>query len=91
MKDKTLGGALYFATFIDDFSRKLCCFALKTKDQVFKIFKNFHVSVERGIGRKLKFICADNDGEYQGHFVQREHGIRLERSVSKTLSIQCCG
>ena len=56
MKDKTLGGALYFATFIDNFSRKLWCFALKTKDQVFEIFMSFHVSVERETGRKLKCI-----------------------------------
>ncbi|KAG8377494.1 hypothetical protein BUALT_Bualt08G0038700 [Buddleja alternifolia] len=32
-KDKTLGGVVYFVTFIDDFSRKVWCFALKSKDQ----------------------------------------------------------
>ena len=86
MKDRTLGVALYFATFINEFSRKLWCFALKTKDQVFEIFRNFHVSVERETGRKLKCIRADNGGEYQGQFEEycHEHGIRLERSVPKT-------
>ena len=53
MEDKTLRGALYFATFIDDFSRKLWCFALRTNGQVFEIFRNFHVSVERETREKL--------------------------------------
>ena len=56
MKDKTPGRALYFATFIADFSRKLWCSALKTKYQVIEIFKIFHVSVERETGRKLNCI-----------------------------------
>ena len=32
MKTKTLGGALYFVTFIDDCSRKLWVYVLKTND-----------------------------------------------------------
>ena len=44
--------------------------ALKTKDQVFEIFKNFHVSVKRETGIKLKHIRADKGGEYQGQFEQ---------------------
>ena len=38
MKTKTLGGALYFVTFIDDCSRKLWVYVLKTKDQVLGVF-----------------------------------------------------
>ena len=34
MKTKTLGGSLYFVTFIDDHSRKIWVYTLKTKDQV---------------------------------------------------------
>ena len=88
MKDRTLGGALYFAAFIDDFSRKLWYFTLKTKDQVFDIFRNFHVSVERETGRKLKCVCANNGGEYQGQFEEycHEHGIRLREVSRKHLS-----
>ena len=39
MKTKTLGGALYFVTFIDDCSRKLWVYVLKTKYQVLGVFK----------------------------------------------------
>lgn len=34
----THGGAKYFLTFIDDFSRKLWVYMLKTKDEVFNRF-----------------------------------------------------
>ena len=47
MKDKSLGGAVYFVTFIDDFARKVWCFVLKFKDQVLNVFKDFHSKVER--------------------------------------------
>ena len=47
LKVKSFSGALYFVTFIDDCSRKLRVYALKTKDQVLEKFKEFHVLVER--------------------------------------------
>ena len=68
MKTKTLGGALYFVTFIDDCSRKLWVYVLKTKDQVLGVFKQFQASVERETGKKLKCIRTDNGGEYCGPF-----------------------
>jgi hypothetical protein len=43
----TLGGNRYFVTFIDDASRKVWVYLLKTKDQVFDIFQQFHAMVER--------------------------------------------
>ena len=47
MQSNTLGGALYYVTFIDDHSRKMWAYALKSKDQVLDVFKDFHVKVER--------------------------------------------
>ena len=41
-----ISGALYFVTFIDDFFRKVWAYALKTKDQVINVFKEFHARVE---------------------------------------------
>ena len=66
MKTKTLGGALYFVTFVDDLLRKLWIYVLKTKDYVLGVFKQFQASVERETGKKLKCICTDNGGEYCG-------------------------
>ena len=43
-------------------------FALKTKDQVLDSFKELHVRLERETGRKLKYVRANNGGEYKGPF-----------------------
>ena len=86
LKVKSIGGALYFVTFTDDYSRKLWVRTLKTKDQVFNVFKEFHVSVERETGKKLKFIRTDNGGEYFGSFNAycQEHGIKHQKTPPKT-------
>ncbi|KAA0040427.1 Retrovirus-related Pol polyprotein from transposon TNT 1-94 [Cucumis melo var. makuwa] len=83
MKTKSLGGALYFVTFTDDHSRKIWVYTLKTKDQV---FKQFHASVERETGEKLKCIRTDNGGEYCGPFDEycRNHGIRHQKTPPKS-------
>ena len=82
MKTKTLGGSLYFVTFIDDHSRKIWVYTLKTKDQVLDVFKQFHALVERQSGEKLKCIRTDNGGEYSGPFDEycRQHGIRHQKT-----------
>ena len=46
MQTRTVGGALYFVTFIDDHSRKVWGFSLKTKDQVLNVFKEIHAKLE---------------------------------------------
>ncbi|GAA0139540.1 hypothetical protein LIER_01062 [Lithospermum erythrorhizon] len=86
MKTRTLGGCSYFVTFIDDYSRKLWVYPLKTKNQVYEIFKQFHMMVEREMGESLKCIRTDNGGEYIGEFDQycKMHDIRHEQSVPKT-------
>ena len=37
---------------------------LKTKDQLLKHFKKFHVMAEREKVKPLKCLCTDNGGEY---------------------------
>ncbi|GMP79351.1 hypothetical protein CsSME_00034932 [Camellia sinensis var. sinensis] len=56
LKVRTHSGALYFVTFIDDYSRKVWAFLLKAKDQVLEVFKHFQAMVERETGQKLKCI-----------------------------------
>ena len=65
---KSHAGSQYFVMFIDDHGRKLWVSQLKTKDQVLSVFKEFHTTVERETGRKLKAVRADNGGEYRGQF-----------------------
>ena len=86
MKVKSLGGSFYFVTFIDDHSRKVWAYTLKTKDQVLSVFKYFQAQVERETGRKLKCVRSDNGGEYLGPFDEycNSLGIRHQRTVKKT-------
>ncbi|KAL4311654.1 hypothetical protein GQ457_01G013270 [Hibiscus cannabinus] len=77
IKVRSHGGALYFVTFIDGYSRKLWVYTLKSKDQVFETFKQFQASVERETGKKLKCIRTDNGGEYRGSF--HEYYAKLPR------------
>ncbi|RDX90960.1 hypothetical protein CR513_27125, partial [Mucuna pruriens] len=52
LKVKSFSCALYFVTFIDDCSKKLWVYTLKSKDQVLEKFKHFQDLVERQSGKK---------------------------------------
>jgi len=54
MKTQSLGGAMYFVTFINDFSRKIWVYFLKNKSDVFAVFKQFKVTVENESGERIK-------------------------------------
>ncbi|XP_048323873.2 retrovirus-related Pol polyprotein from transposon TNT 1-94 [Ziziphus jujuba] len=87
MEVESLGGNKYFLTFIDDASRKVWVYFLKTKDQVLDYFKLFHTMVERETGKKLKCLRSDNGGEYTSKEFDaycRRHGIRHEKTVPRT-------
>ena len=84
---ESLGGYKYFVTFIDDASRKTWVYLLKSKDQVFQNFQQFHAMVERETGKPLKCLRTDNGGEYISHEFKEycsKHGIRHEKTVPGT-------
>jgi len=60
----SLGGHLFYITFIDDFSRKTWIYYLKHKDEAFDLLKNFKSLVKNQIGKKIKIFRSDNGGEY---------------------------
>ena len=64
MPNLSLGGASYFMTFIDDYSRKVWVYFLKHKDEALSVFKTFVTLVENQSGKKLKCLRTDNGGEY---------------------------
>ncbi|RDY02463.1 hypothetical protein CR513_14073, partial [Mucuna pruriens] len=66
--------------FIDDCSKKLWVYNLKSKDQVLEKFKQFQALVEKQSGKKMKCIRSDNGDEYCGPF----DGIRHGKTHSKT-------
>eukprot|EP01018_Ginkgo_biloba_P016825 Gb_38799 [translate_table: standard] len=64
MPTTSLGGARYFLTFINDYSRKVWIYPLREKSQTFTVFKQVKELVKRQTGLKLKVLRSDNGGEY---------------------------
>jgi hypothetical protein len=64
MKTTSHGGARYFVTFIDDFSKKTHVYLLRAKGEVFDKFKEYKALVENQTGMKIKTFLLDNGGEF---------------------------
>ena len=64
MGQKSLGGAEYFLTLLDDKTHYAWVYPLKTKDQVFECFKEWQAEVENYTGQRVKTLRTDNGGEF---------------------------
>ena len=87
MGHKSLGGAEYFLTMLDDKTHYVWVYPLKTKDQVFERFKDWQTEVENFTGRKVKTLRTDNGGEFTSKSFEahlKSCGIRHELTVPKT-------
>jgi len=60
----SVGGAEYFLSFVDDYSRKSWIYFLKRKSEVFETFKNFRVLFRTQSGKPIKVLRSDGGGEY---------------------------
>jgi hypothetical protein len=60
----SLGGSLYYVTFIDDYLRKMWLYLLKSKDEVFSKFQEFKAEIENLTNKKIKTLRTYNGGEY---------------------------
>jgi len=87
MGKKSIGGAEYFMTLLDDFTHYTWVYPLKTKDEVFQKFKEWQKEVENFTGKRVITLRSDNGGEYASHRF-KEHlkacGIRHEFSIPRT-------
>jgi len=63
-EDHILGCARYFVTYIDDFSKKVWVYFLKSKGECLEKFKEFKALVETQSKHKIKVFRSDNGGEY---------------------------
>jgi transposase InsO family protein len=84
MTVSSLGGFLYYVTFIDDFSRKTWIYFMKTKDEVFNRFQEFKAQTENLTGKKIRVLRTDNGGEYTSIDFSdfcKEAGIKRELTV----------
>lgn len=78
-------GAKYFCSFIDEKSRMVKVYGLKTKDGVVAAFMDYKNFVEKQCDRKIKCIRTDNAPEYVGGDfakILKEAGTMHQRSVA---------
>lgn len=67
MEEVSLGGSRYYITFIDDKTRRMFVYFLRTKseEEVVEAFKAFYSMAERQTGKKLKVLRTDNGKEFK--------------------------
>lgn len=58
------GGARYFVTLIDNYSKWTTLYPIKAKNEVFRCVVQFMALVRRQTCSKLKALHTDGDGEY---------------------------
>jgi transposase InsO family protein len=63
----SLGGSMYYVSFIDDFSRNTWIYLLRKKSKVFDKFKEFKSLVEIKTYKKIRVLRIDNGGEFFGN------------------------
>jgi hypothetical protein len=87
LNKQSLSGAEYFLTFIDDKTRYVWVYFLKSKNEVFKRFVEWKTMAENLTCHKLKCLRSDNGGEYISAELEsylKSEGVRHELIVPKT-------
>ena len=86
ISSKSLSGAEYFVTFIDNKTRYIWVYVIKKKSDVFKCFCEWKTEVEKSLGRSVKTLRTDNGGKYTStefeEYLKKE-GIRHELTIPK--------
>jgi len=83
----SLGGARYFVSFIDDYSRRCWVYPIKKKADVCSVFKVFKAQVELQSEKKIKCLLTDNGGEYTSNeFAEfcNQQGIKRQFTTAYT-------
>lgn len=81
---KSLGGAKFFVSFIDDYSRKVYVYPLKSKAEVFSKFVIYKKLVENQLDSTIKIVRSDNGTEYVNKNFEElfaKSGIKHEKST----------
>jgi hypothetical protein len=62
----SLGGSMYYVSFIDDFSKRTWIYFMRKKSKVFEIFKEFKYLLENHTDKKINLLRTNNGGEFFG-------------------------
>jgi transposase InsO family protein len=63
----SLGGAKYFLTITDDYSKYLVVYCIKTKSEAITKFKEYIALTKNQFGKYPKALRSDNGGEFKSH------------------------
>ncbi|GBM18143.1 Retrovirus-related Pol polyprotein from transposon TNT 1-94 [Araneus ventricosus] len=80
---KSLRGAEYFYSIIDDYSRYVVVYILKHKNEVFEYFKAYKQAMELLTNRKIKSVRSANGTEFSADYFEQyliDEGIKFERT-----------
>ena len=72
---ETIGGSHYFMLIVDDFSRWMWVYVIKTKDQALPMFAKFKTVVENLQDRSIKMLRTDPGGEGGRVPLNRLHSV----------------
>ena len=81
----SLGDAKYFMTMLDDHSRKIFLYLLKSKDEVSTCISHFITEMDRKYGLKIQTLRTDNGTEYVNNTVNeilKKSGITHQTSIA---------
>ena len=77
----------YFSSIINDYSRRVWVYILKSKDEAFVRFKEWKTLIERQTRKKVKRIRTDNGLEYFSEQFNKlcvDEGIARHKTVRGT-------
>lgn len=83
----SLGGKKYFTSFVDEYSRMMWLYLIKSKDEVLSSFKKFRVMIEKQCRIAIKILWTDGGKEYTSKafkFYCEKHGILHEVTTPYT-------
>jgi len=84
MPTSSWSGSRYIFSIIDDFSRKIFVYFIKSKSETLKCFKDFAIWAENQTGHRIKTIRTDQGTEYVNHEFDsflKSKGINHQMSV----------
>lgn len=85
----TASGNRYFFLLVDDYSRLMWIYLLKTKDEALEAFKKFQVLVEKNSSNKIQIFRSDRGGEFMSKdFISYCEGVGIKRHYTAPYSPQ---
>ena len=84
LRTPSKGGSLYALTFVDDYSRYVSIFLIKSKSEVAGKFKEYKIMYENQWGVRMRCLRSDNGTEFVNKTVTgicQQNGIIHQRSV----------